>query len=160
MYIAREIGSPNGSIHRTFRAIFEMPVIQSNHNLIKVGKRRYRNPIYLAREWQRLLKSGERSSPAALSRYLQVSRARVTQIMNLLLLSPEVKDMISSLGDPLRMPAVSERRLRPLLALPPDQQKIQVKLMLSKATIRPSVKTNLTSTSQMRNMKTESNLRR
>lgn len=109
-----------------------MPVVPFNHNLIKIGKRQYRNPVYLAREWRALLDEGKCSSLAALSRYLQVSRARVTQIMNLLQLSPEVTDMISSLGDPLRMPAIPERRLRPLLPLTPDQQKIQVKLMLSK----------------------------
>jgi hypothetical protein len=126
-----------------------MPVAPFNHNLIKIGKRQYRNPIYLAQEWREALDNNKYASPAALARSLKISRARVTQIMNLLLLSPEVKDMISSLGDPLRMPAVCERRLRPLLALPPDQQEIQVKLMLSKATIRPSLKTNSTSTSQM-----------
>lgn len=125
-----KIGSPNRSIHRTFRATFEMPVIQANQNLIKVGKRRYRNPVYLAREWQRLLKNGECSSPAALSRYLQVSRARVTQVLNLLQLSPEVVEMISSLGDPLGSPVIVERRLRPLLMLNAEQQKKQVGIML------------------------------
>jgi hypothetical protein len=67
MVNAEIIGSPNGSIHRTFRAVFEMPVTKSNHNLIKIRKRQYRNPIYLAREWRRALDDGEYTSPAALA---------------------------------------------------------------------------------------------
>ena len=94
-----------------------MPVVPFKHNLIKVGKRQYQNPIFLARGWQSLLDRGECSSPAALSRYLQVSRARVTQILNLLKLVPEVIEMISSLEDPLESSFISERRLRPFLKL-------------------------------------------
>ena len=103
------------------------------HNLIKIGKRQYRNPIYLVKEWCRLIDKGKYSSPAALSRCLRVSRARVTQIMNLLQLSPEVTAMISSLGDPLKRPIVVERRLRTLLPLNAEQQKIQVEIMVRKA---------------------------
>lgn len=126
-------GSPNGSIHRTFRAVFEMPVTKYNHNLINICKRQYRNPVYLAREWRGALDGGEYASPAALARHLKVSRARVTQIMNLLHLSPEVVEMISSMGDPLRSPIIAERRLRPLLALTTEQQMAQVKAILLKA---------------------------
>lgn len=125
-----KFGSPNGSIHRTFRATFEMPVIQSNHNLIKVGKRRYRNPIYLAQEWRKALEHGEHTSPAALARALKVSRARVTQIMNLLDLSPEAIKLISSLGDPLRKPVITERSLRQLSEMAPEKQVEQLKTIL------------------------------
>jgi len=124
-----KLGSPNGSIHRTFRAVFEMSVTPFNHNLIKIGKRQYRNPIYLAREWREALNNGEYASPAALARHLKVSRARVTQILNLLKLSPEVVEMISSLGDPLGSSFVSERTLRPLLSLTAEQQRDKVKIM-------------------------------
>jgi len=47
-------------------------------------------------------------------------------------LSPEVINIISSFGDPVNSYIVSERRLRPLLALNADQQMAQVKIMLSK----------------------------
>ena len=77
------------------------------------------------------LDEGQYSSPAALSRNLKVSRARVTQILNLLQLSPDVLAIISSLGGSLRSPIVTERRLRPLLELTADQQKAQVEIMLS-----------------------------
>jgi len=126
-------GSPNSSIHRTFQAVFEMPVAQFNHNLIKIGKRKYRNPIYLAREWREALNNGEYASPADLSRHLKVSRARVTQILNLLRLTPEVIKQISSLGDPMRRPMVFERRLRPLLFLSPKEQTARMEIMLSKS---------------------------
>jgi len=108
-----------------------MPIAQFNHNLIKIGKRQYRNSIYLAREWHRALEKGEYASLAALARELKLSRARVTQILNLLKLSPEVIDMISSLGDSIRYPIVTERKLRPLLGLPIKQQITQAKIILS-----------------------------
>ena len=133
-YPFMQLDSPNGSIHRTFRAIFEMPVIQSNHNLIKVCKRKYRNPIYLASEWRRALDNGEYASPAALARHRKVTRARVTQIMNLLKLSPEVVKILTSLGDPINSPVLAEKRLRPMLALTAEQQKAQLEIMLSKDT--------------------------
>lgn len=126
-------GSPNGLIDRTFRAIFQMPVIQPNHNLIKIRKRQYRNPVRLAQQWQRAIRLEEYSSPAALAYHLGVSRARVTQIMNLLKLSQEVIDIICSLGDPISSPVVSEKRLRLLLALTAEEQKRQLTIMLSKA---------------------------
>ena len=75
--------------------------------------------------------SGEYASPAALARHFKVSRARVTQIMNLLQLSPKVIDMISSLGDPSNSPIVAERKLRPLLGLVAEKQVVQVTMILS-----------------------------
>jgi ParB-like chromosome segregation protein Spo0J len=111
-----------------------MTEIQSSPNLLKIGNRHYRNPICLAREWQHALNDGKFASLAALARHLGVSRARVTQIMNLLKLAPEVIQMISSFGDPLRSPFVTERRLRPLLSLNLEQQKVQVEIILSKNT--------------------------
>jgi plasmid maintenance system antidote protein VapI len=109
-----------------------MPVIKYNHNLTKVCKRQYRNPIYLARDWRKALDDGKFSSPAELACHLKVSRARVTQILNLLKLTPEVIERISLLGDPITSSAVFEKRLRPLLALTADQQKAQVEIMLAK----------------------------
>jgi hypothetical protein len=108
--------------------VFDMPMPQSNRNLLKIGKRQYRNPIYVAREWRTSLDNGEYASPVALARGLRISRARVTQIMNLLKLSPEVIEVISSLGDPLRTPGVSEKRLRPLLRLTAEKQTEQIQM--------------------------------
>jgi hypothetical protein len=119
-----------------------MPVTPFNHNLIKISKRQYRNPIYLAREWRGALDDGEYASPAALARHLKVSRARVTQILNLIKLTPEVISMISSLGDPLKSPIVSERKLRPLLALVAEEQNAQISNILSKANLNLPLQSN------------------
>jgi hypothetical protein len=115
-----------------------MPVVQFNHNLIKIGKRQYRNPIYLAKEWSQALDNGEYASPAALARQLRISRARVIQILNLLKLAPDVIEMISSLGDPMKSLVITERRLRPLLNLTAEEQVTQIKIMLLKELQSPS----------------------
>ncbi|GIW09430.1 MAG: hypothetical protein KatS3mg061_0487 [Dehalococcoidia bacterium] len=52
-----------------------------------------------------------------------MTRARVTQVLGLLALAPEVVHAIAALGDPLPQPIVSERLLRPLLTLPVGEQK-------------------------------------
>jgi hypothetical protein len=46
-----------------------------------------------------------------------ISRARVTQIMNLLRLPPEIQDELQPPPAPLEIHAFSERRLRSLLSL-------------------------------------------
>jgi len=107
-----------------------MPVAPFNHNLIKIGKLQYRNPIYLAQEWREALDNNKYASPAALARSLKISRARVTQIMNLLYLSPEAITLISSLGDPLRKPVITERKLRQLSGMAPEKQVEQLKIIL------------------------------
>ena len=47
----------------------------------------------LAREWQEALDAGQVSSKAALAAKLGVSRARVTQVFQLLKLVPRVHDL-------------------------------------------------------------------
>src|SRR5437667_2369224 len=86
-------------------------------------RKEYRNPIALARAWHRALGDGECPSRADLARQLGVSRARVTQVLGLLSLAPEVLDAIAALGDPLPRPIVTERLLRPLLKLPASEQR-------------------------------------
>ena len=92
----------------------------------------YRNPIYLAREWRKVLGEGQYSSPVALARHLNISRARVTQILNLLRLSPKVMDIVTLLRDPIKSWIITEKRLRPILALTAEPQKAEVEIMLSK----------------------------
>ena len=127
-----ESGSPNRLKDRTFRAFFKMPVARVTHNLIKMGKNQYRNPIYLAKEWRKALDNGQYASLSELACRLNVSRARVTQIMNLLNLSPKVIDIISSMGDPISDPIIAERMLRPLLGFGSEKQVELVKIILSK----------------------------
>jgi hypothetical protein len=82
----------------------------------------YRNPIALAREWQRTLSDTPNMSGADLARRLGVSRARISQVLRLLDLAPEAVGIIVAFGDPLPAPIVSERSLRVLIGLPIDEQ--------------------------------------
>jgi hypothetical protein len=95
---------------------------------------RYRNPVYIAKEWRKALDNGEYASAAALARHLKISRARVTQVMNLLKLSPEAITLISSLGDPPGSLKIAERRLRLLLGIVAENQIEQIKILLSTGT--------------------------
>ena len=73
----------------------------------------------LAIRFDRLIKSGEVHDQAEIARLGHVSRARVTQIMNLLLLAPGIQEEILFLPrtqrgrDPIR-----ERMIRPIAAIP------------------------------------------
>lgn len=69
-----------------------------------------------------MLDNGGCASRADLARQIGVTRARVTQVLGLLDLAPQVLEAIVGLGDPLSEPVVSERSLRPLLNLPAEEQ--------------------------------------
>jgi len=88
--------------------------------------------IPLARQWQEDLEAKKHASPAALGRYLNVTRARVTQILNLLNLAPEVQEQVAALGHPLASRSVTERSLRPLLGLPTEEQKKRIHKLISR----------------------------
>ena len=70
--------------------------------------------IRKAIEWQALLESGETSSQAAIARQEGITRARVTQVMGLLRLAPEIREHILCLPNMVRRPAITERALRPI----------------------------------------------
>lgn len=76
----------------------------------------------MAREWLALLQSGKVGSRADLTRHLGLSRARVTQVLSLLTLAPEVMGLIDRLGDPLPSPIVTERFLRSISELDEFEQ--------------------------------------
>ena len=125
------IGSPYKSIDRTFRAVFRLDVLPNGRKPGKnKPKRSYLNPVILAREWEKMLRSGEYASQTALARKLGVSRVRVTQVLNLLRLAPEVLERIAGLGDPLTSPIMTERKLRPLVNLPRTEQRSLIRGLL------------------------------
>jgi len=72
----------------------------------------------LAIRFEQLIRDGEVSDLADIARLGQVTRARVTQIMNLLHLAPDIQDAILNLPriehgrDP-----ITERDLRPIVAI-------------------------------------------
>ena len=69
--------------------------------------------LALAHELQRLIDSGEIHDRAALAAQVGFTRARVTQIMDLLLLAPDIQEeVLFSRRDGPRTHAITERALR------------------------------------------------
>jgi hypothetical protein len=73
-------------------------------------------------EWQALLESGEVSNQAAIARNEGITRARVTQVMGMLRLAPEIQQHIPSMPGAVRRPAITERALRPIIQLDAEDQ--------------------------------------
>ena len=102
-------GSPDCNIDRTFgyQFYFQTVVKKSpNH------KKTYRNPIYLAKEYKKMIDSGKVKDQAELAKIKGISRARVTQILNLLKLDKSIIDNLEQIGDPMNKKVILERNLR------------------------------------------------
>jgi len=67
-----------------------------------------------ALEWQALLESGEVRNQAEIARREGITRARVTQVMGMLRLAPEIQGHVLSMPDAVCRPAITERALRPI----------------------------------------------
>jgi len=73
----------------------------------------------LAIKFQDMVDQGEARDYADIARLGYVTRARLTQIMNLLLLAPDIQDNILSWSaNAERFPAIAERQLRSLTQIP------------------------------------------
>jgi hypothetical protein len=68
-------------------------------------------------EWQALLESGTVATQADISRQEGIARTRVTQVMALLRLAPEIQEKIFSTLYTDRQPPVTERVLRPIATI-------------------------------------------
>jgi len=73
--------------------------------------------LQTALEWQRQLDAGEMETQAAIARREGITRARVTQIMALLRLAPEIQEHILAMPESVGRPAISERALRPVVQM-------------------------------------------
>ena len=62
-----------------------------------------------------MIDSGEAKNQAELARIKGISRARVTQILNLLKLNKDVIKQIEQIGDPMDKKVISERELRKII---------------------------------------------
>ena len=76
-------------------------------------KKTYRNPIYLAKEYKEMIDTSEVKNQAELARIKGISRARVTQILNLLKLDSLIIQELEKIGDPFKARIITERMLRP-----------------------------------------------
>jgi hypothetical protein len=96
----------------------------------------------LAIRFDRLIKAGEIRDQAEIARLGQVTRARVTQIMNLLLLAPDIQEEILFLPrtqhgrDPIR-----EIMVRPIAAVPGwrEQRRMWQRLLLDQQAVRAAM---------------------
>jgi uncharacterized phage-associated protein len=66
----------------------------------------------LAKEYKEMIDSGDAKNQAELARIQGISRARVTQILNLLKLDKRIIDNLEQIGDPMERKGISERELR------------------------------------------------
>ncbi len=88
-----------------------------------------------AHQFRQLLDDGEAANRAELARLDGVSRARITQIMKLLWLAPEIQDAIVCLppGTPERL--VTERKLRPIVEMDNAADQIAAFLEMTGGTV-------------------------
>ena len=106
--------SPDCSIDRTFIYQFNIqPIIKKTSTPNKT----YRNSIFLAKEYKKMINLGEAKNQAELARIKGISRARVTQILNLLKLDKSIIDNLEQIGDPMDRKVISERELRKIIHL-------------------------------------------
>ncbi len=105
-------GSPDYSIDRTFTSTFYFPHKSTQTKQIT---HIYRNITYLAKEYKQMIDSGEVKNQAELVRLKGISRARVTQIMNLFKLNKNTLKAIFQLGDLVPKKLISERKLRNII---------------------------------------------
>jgi len=105
-------GSPDCNIDRTFisKFYFKTEVKKS-----PCPKKTYKNPIYLAREYKKMISSDKVKNQVELAKIKGISRARVTQILNLLKLDKSIIDNLNKIGDLMDKKVISERELRKII---------------------------------------------
>ncbi len=86
--------------------------------------------MYLALKWQEALNSSLYASQAELAKGMSVSRARVTQVLQLLQLAPEALALLEGLGNPFSFQVITERKLRQITKQSIEQQVHKVKTLI------------------------------
>ena len=82
------------------------------------------HPLVLANRFKELLDTGVVNNRAELARRMGMSRARVTQLLNLLRLPTEIRQEILALPEHVRR-QLTERRLRGILGLPSRSRRLE-----------------------------------
>jgi hypothetical protein len=91
------------------------------------AEEKVRHPIRLALEWQQMLADNPGLNMAGIAQITGVSRARVTQVMNLLRLPEQVQTVLLGVTTPEQIRLLSERKLRPIMAC--SDHRIQQRLV-------------------------------
>jgi hypothetical protein len=90
--------------------------------------------LRMATEWQRQLDAGDVETQATIARREGITRARVTQIMALLRLAPEIREHILNMPDAVGRPAISERALRAVVKLRnPAKQRTRLRELVQRS---------------------------
>lgn len=77
-----------------------------------------------ALEWRALVESGDMPNRAAIARREGITRARVSQVIGLLRLAPEIRQYLLTMPDQFRRPAITERALRAVARLPQGKDQL------------------------------------
>ena len=86
-------------------------------------------------EWRALLASGAAANRAAIARREGISRVRVSQVMRMLRLAPEIQQYVLSTPDTTHRPPVSERMLRTIERITsPQEQVVEFQKLLAQVT--------------------------
>ncbi|MEW5692798.1 MAG: hypothetical protein AB1765_05835 [Candidatus Hydrogenedentota bacterium] len=85
----------------------------------------YECPLLEARRYENLFKAPFIKTQSDIAREMGITRARVSQIMALLKLAPEIQKALLSLQEQKTIRFFSERRLRPLLNIKESSKQIQ-----------------------------------
>jgi len=72
--------------------------------------------------WRQELDSGAVATQADIARREGISRARVTQVLMLLRLAPEIQERILNMSKSINPPRISERGLRPVALIEDPKQ--------------------------------------
>jgi len=83
------------------------------------------SPARLALALQRMLEEGEVNNQSDLARKVGLTRARITQVLNLLKLPDSVIRNLCSVSEPKSIAFFSERRLRSITRLPRTKEQLK-----------------------------------
>ena len=83
------------------------------------------HPFQLALLWQQQIKGDPKLNQAGIAAREGLSRARVTQVMNLLRLPEQVQSDLLNPPPPLQIHSISERHLRRLLSIEDDEVQLR-----------------------------------
>jgi hypothetical protein len=109
-----------GNLVHRFVFLLLQPLIAPQKPILSNPKPTRNDALELSFEFQRLLDERVVNNRAEIAERYGISRARVTQLMNLLKLPPQVLQLMVDSGDGMW----SERQLRSILALPSQEDQI------------------------------------
>ena len=110
----------------TGQVVCAVPPSQANPRPPKAPKvPRVKELLLQAQEWQKLLASGDVRNQADIAQREGITRARVTQIMHLLNLAPEIQDHILNMPKSSKRPAITDRSLRPITQIDDHKEQLE-----------------------------------